>query len=403
MDQNQALQWIEQQASSMQQQLLTWCHINSGTLNLAGLARMSAVLKKDFAVLQGQITEHELQPWQHIDDSGNATHTALGQGLSIQKRPQAPLQVLLCGHMDTVYGADHSFQHCQEIADGRVQGPGVADMKGGLLVILYALQALEHFTDANNLGWTVFINTDEEIGSPGSAHLLSTFAAQHHLGLVFEPSVDETGTLAGARKGSGKFAVVAKGKAAHAGRAFAEGRNAIVGLAHVVQAIAHLNGQRDGVTINVGKIQGGQALNVVPDTAVAHLDIRIQAVEDETWVHAQFERIQQQHNLEDISIEISGGFTRKPKLLVGKTLQLFETVAQVAKELQLSLHWQSSGGCCDGNNLAAAGLPVVDTLGVRGGNIHSSEEYIILDSLAERAKLTALLLMKLASGEIKWN
>ena len=210
-----------------------------------------------------------------------------------------------------------------------------------------------------------------------------------------------TGTLAKNRKGSGKLTLIATGKAAHAGRAFAEGKNAICYLAEAICAVHALNGQRDGVTINVGKIAGGEALNVVPDKAVAKLDIRISLSEDEYWVRTELDKIINRLKRQGYSLEVHGTFGRPVKRVCTGTERLFQRVQLIGKELGLSIDWKDSGGCCDGNNLAHHGLPVLDTLGVRGGNIHSSEEYILLDSLPERAALSALLLLDLAQGGLE--
>jgi glutamate carboxypeptidase len=262
--------------------------------------------------------------------------------------------------------------------------------------MLYALQALERSPFAEKIGWQVLINADEEIGSAGSAPLLAAAAPQYHTGLVFEPALTEEGALASHRKGSGNFTAVVRGKAAHAGRALQEGRNAIVALAEIIQAIDKLNGQQPDVTLNVGMVEGGQGLNVVPDLAIARFNVRTGVETDENWVLTEINhilaRVQQR---EGFSVELHGHFTRKPKPNTENMQKLCDFVTETATTLGITVRWQMSGGVCDGNNLAHAGLTTVDTLGVRGGNIHSEQEYICIESLVERAQLTALLLMRL--------
>ena len=184
--------------------------------------------------------------------------------------------------MDTVFAADHAFQHYQYVDDNCVNGPGVADMKGGLLVMLTALQALELSPNATNLGWEVLINADEEIGSIGSAPLLHDSALRNHLGLIYEPSMPD-GTLAGARKGSGNFSLLIRGKAAHAGREHHLGRNAIAALATAMTALDNLNQHSDNITVNLGRIVGGGAVNVVPDLAICHFNVRTVTHEDQQF------------------------------------------------------------------------------------------------------------------------
>jgi glutamate carboxypeptidase len=151
----------------------------------------------------------------------------------------------------------------------------------------------------------------------------------------------------------------------------------------------------------VGKIAGGSAVNVVPDKAVAQLDVRISHTEDEAWVHKALHKIQQDLKHPDYQLQIHEQFGRPVKRVCKPTTKLFHRLQAHAKKLDLALDWQDSGGCCDGNNLAKHGLPVLDTLGVRGGAIHSPAEFILLDSLSERATLSALLLIDLAQGGLE--
>jgi glutamate carboxypeptidase len=301
--------------------------------------------------------------------------------------------------MDTVFGIGHPFQQAMRLSANRVNGPGVADMKGGLCVLLEALKQFEKYYPDAALGWEVLINPDEEIGSLGSAPYLRERALVHDVGLLFEPAMDEMGTLAGIRKGSGRFVVIVHGHAAHAGRDFEEGRNAIVLLSAMMVEIHALNAKRQGVTINVGQVEGGGSVNVVPALAICRIDVRIQSETDIAWVKESLEKIVAKANqTPGFSVEYQGNFNRKPKELAGKTEALYDLVYAVGQEIGQTIAWKPSGGCCDGNNLADAGLPNIDTLGVSGGKIHSDAEYLLTDSLVERTKLTVALLLKLSEG-----
>ena len=220
------LQWIDRQERRMIDLLTRWANVNSGSHNLPGLNEMLALLEEEFSVLGGETERVELAPQQLDDSSGTAVQVPLGRALLIRKRPTAPVRLLLCCHMDSVYPVDHPFQKAVRVADNILKGPGVTDAKGGLMVMLVALQAFERSPWAEKVGWEVLINPDEEIGSPGSAPLLIQAAKRNNLGLVFEPSLPD-GNLVGARKGSGNFTAIARGKAAHAGRNPQLGRNAI--------------------------------------------------------------------------------------------------------------------------------------------------------------------------------
>ncbi|MBY0544135.1 MAG: hydrolase [Gammaproteobacteria bacterium] len=389
--------WLKQQQTPMTEQLLAWSQINSGTFHLAGLNRMADALVEAFSPLNAKFDRIALSPYESIDDAGHTISKPLGSALSFVKWPDAPIQVLLCGHMDTVFGESSAFQTYQFIDDNTLNGPGVTDMKGGLLIMLYALQAVEQFADPGAIGWRVLINSDEEIGSPGSAPLFKTFAPSYHYGLVFEPALTPDGVFAGRRKGSGNFSLIVRGVSAHVGRAFDEGRNAIVALAHLMQALDALNGQREAVTINIGYCHGGGVLNSVPDLAIGKLNVRTFYLEDAAWFYQQLEQlietISKQFN---VQVEWQGGFGRPPKLMDEKHMAFYQRLAKVSNDMGLSASWQATGGCCDGNNLASLGLPTIDTLGARGGAIHTDKEFILLDSLAERAELTARLLIEIA-------
>jgi glutamate carboxypeptidase len=331
-----------------------------------------------------------------------AVEHPVGRALRLRKRPDAPLQVFLAGHMDTVFGKAHPFQVARLVDDDTLNGPGVADLKGGLLVMLLALSALERSPYRDRVGWEVLFNPDEEIGSEGSAPLFKDAAARHAFGLVFEPSFPD-GNLASARKGSGNFDVIVRGRAAHAGRDPQLGRNAIRAAADVVAALDALNDRREGLTLNVGYVHGGGPTNIVPDLCVVKFNVRTAVAADEQWLHGQLDRIlADAQKKEGIRLELRGLFTRGPKVLTPAIETLAGMIGDCGRQLGLDLAFRPTGGCCDGNNLAAAGLPNIDNLGVVGGDIHSDREFVRLSSLPERAQLSALLLLRLASGELTW-
>ncbi len=382
-------------------QLHQFCEINTGTYNLNGLKMMHQTLKSIFIPLADSVETRTFKKITTINMAGEKEFHQSGDGLLIRKRPHLKRRVLLCGHMDTVYSETNPFKQLRYLNNNHIIGPGVADMKGGLIVMLHALMAFEKTPFSESMGWDVFINADEEIGSPASSEVFKEIAKNYQCALVFEPAMTESGKLAKNRKGSGKVTLIATGKAAHAGRAFDKGHNAICYLAEVITAINTLNGKRPGVTINIGKIAGGEALNVVPEKAVAKIDIRISQPEDEKWVRDEFAAILNQHKRKGFNLVIDGNFGRPVKRVDKSTEILFKKIQWLGKELNISIDWEDSGGCCDGNNLASLGLPVLDTLGVRGGEIHSSKEYLVMDSLVERASLNALLLVDLAQGGLE--
>jgi glutamate carboxypeptidase len=307
------------------------------------------------------------------------------------------VQLLLTGHMDTVYGEDHAFQETRWLEDGVLNGPGVADMKGGIAVMLAALKAIEKSSAAERIGYEVVVNSDEEVGSPASAALLTRAAGGKRAALTYEPAALPDGTLAGARPGSGNFSFVVRGRSAHAGRNPEEGRNAIVAASELALRLAM--SKTPGLAVNPAKIDGGGPNNVVPDLAILRVNMRPKTTDDQEiaarLIAKALDETAKQH---DVYIEAHGGFGRPPKPLSEEAEALFDLVKKAGADLGQPIDWQPSGGVCDGNNIAACGVPVVDTMGVRGGKIHSMEEFLIVDSLKERAALSALTILRLAAA-----
>lgn len=396
----QILDWIATRDSLLRALLIEWSSINTGTGNVAGIEKLIQQITIQAGSLGETMEQHTLPPAMKIDARGLPTEFPVGSALSIVKRPESLRRVFLGIHLDTVYPPDDPFQIATQQPDGTILGPGVADAKGGLIVLLTALAAFEQSSLAGKIGWEILLNPDEEIGSPSSAALLLAAAKRNHIGLVFEPALRDGG-LADRRKGAGNFAVVIRGRSAHTGRDFAAGRSAILAAAEITIALHDLNRSLPGVIVNVGKIEGGSAANIVPDLAVVRVNCRTENPEDETRIKAAMERILANINRQDgIRAEILGQFHTSPKIPDERGNALLAATVRCGAELGLNLACHSVGGSCDGNKLAAAGLPNVDTLGVRGGNMHSPSEFMHPESLVERAQLTALLLLKFANGDI---
>lgn len=376
-----------------------WADLNSGSRNRTGLERVLQALEAMARRLPATVERVATSPSTLVGDDGAVQAESFADALKITARPDAPVQVVLTGHYDTVFPEGSAFQTVTTRADGALNGPGIADMKGGISVMLAALEAFETHADRDRVGWTVLLSPDEEIGSPGSAPLLAELGARGHLGLTYEPSLPD-GSLAGARKGSGNFHLIVTGKAAHAGRAFHEGANAVAGAAIVAARLHALNGLREGVTVNVAKIAGGGPLNVVADNAVVRFNVRVPDAQASAWIDAAVREIAAEPPLPGLTLDLHGGMTRAPKPMDASQTALFHAVRDTGALLGQTLAWKPSGGVCEGNNLHAAGLPNIDTLGVIGGDIHSDQEFAWPASFVERAQLSALILCKIASGEI---
>jgi len=382
-------------ANLMLSQILDWAAINSGSRNLAGLGHMASNLADVFSALPGELGYEEPTPVDNVDTGGRPTSMQHGQHLHLTVRPDAPIQLLLTGHMDTVFGVDHEFQETRWLEDGILNGPGVADMKGGIAVMLAALKAVEHSPIADRFGYEVVINSDEEVGSLSSADLLARSARGKRAALTYEPSALPDGTLAGARPGSGNFSFVVRGRSAHAGRNPEDGRNALLAASELALHLA--SSRYPGLNVNPSRIDGGSPSNVVPDLAILRVNLRPRTPEDEDRARELIQTAVDAIAAErDVRIEVHGGFGRPPKPLTPEAEALFNLVKQAGADLGQTIGWQPSGGVCDGNNIAACGVPVVDTMGVRGGKIHSMEEFLIVESLHERAALSALTILRLA-------
>lgn len=388
------LDWIAAQQPIMETQLESWVNINSYTGNLQGLSQMADLLYSAFETLGTDIARIPLPPRSLVDSSGHVITQPLGEALHLSKRPHAPFRLFLGGHMDTVYPPDSPFQRAERLSPTRMRGPGTADMKGGLVILLTLLQALEKSPLAAKIGWEVVINPDEEIGSVGSHALLAQCASRNHAGLIFEPAFPD-GMIASSRKGSANLTIVAHGRAAHAGRDFANGRNAIAALAKFIVQAERLTDPTQGTTINVGQIRGGEAVNIIPDLAICRLNVRFIHPDALNQVRDQLHALARS-DVEGISLLIHEDSANPPKPFDDGQRELFYLLKQCGEELDMPIQWQPSGGACDGNFLHAHGLRTIDALGVIGGGLHTPDEYVHLPSLSERARLAALFIARLA-------
>ena len=382
----------------MLDQVTLWSSINSGSRNLDGLDEVATLLAEAFSALPGELRLIDPAPVDVMTPEGTLRPMKHGRNLHLKVRPEAKVRLLFTGHMDTVFGLDHDFQSVFWREEGILGGPGVADMKGGIAVMLSALEAFERSPLAATLGYEVVINSDEEVGSPGSAPLIAAAAVGKRAAFTYEPAALPDGTLAGARPGSGNFSLFVEGRSAHAGRNPEDGRNALVAAADLALRLGRA--RRPGLSVNPAKIDGGGPNNVVPDKAVLRVNLRPATPADqEDAVSIIEEAVAAVIAEHDVQIHRHGGFGRPPKPMDENTQSLFELVRSCGDDLGQTIDWRATGGVCDGNNIAACGVPVVDTMGVRGGAIHSDQEYLIVESLAERAQLSALTILRLAQGE----
>jgi glutamate carboxypeptidase len=305
-------------------------------------------------------------------------------------------RILLMGHLDTVYPDGTALARPMRFEGPKIIGPGVCDMKGGLLVGMYALRALQlaNFRDFAELAF--FFNSDEEIGSPGSRPIYEPIARGMDAGLVLE-SARANGDIVSARKGSGEFTLWVRGKAAHAGVEPEKGVNAVVELAHQIIALQDLNGLAPGVTVNPGVIGGGTVPNVIPAEAWVIVDVRAIDPAGAEAITQALTSLPAQTTLSGTRAEISGRISYPPMARTPAVRYLAELARDSAREMGFEINDVSTGGASDANVVASLGLPVLDGLGPIGGLDHSPDEYIEADSFAPRASMVAELIQRVLS------
>ncbi len=319
-----------------------------------------------------------------------------GQPTLVARRPgaRAGRRLLLVGHLDTVHDPGGPFRELSVSPDGaRATGPGAADMKGGILIAIAALEALAEAGVA--VSWTFLLNSDEETGSFGSEAALRAAARDHEVGLVMEPALPG-GALAIERLGSGQFRIDAFGRSAHAGRDFAKGVSAVYALAGTIVALQGMADPKQGIVVNVGPLQGGLVTNTVPDRASCWGNVRFPDAAASDRLGEAIDALARGDGLPRIAVERV--FNRPAKPATEPVRRLAEAARAAALDLGADLPTGATGGVCDGNILQDAGLPTLDTLGVCGGNLHRTDEFIEVGSLVSRCRLLAVLMCRLAEG-----
>lgn len=385
---------LELRREEMVRALRDMVEINTGSWNLPGLERFAEQLPPRLSELGFEV---DVSPGATVEVPDVE---ALQTGpVVIARRAAAESDAprfLVVAHYDTVFEPDSPFQSFSVDADapGRAYGPGVVDMKGGIVVLLEALRALHQRGDLDRAAWTLVFNADEEIGSLGSRPVIEREARASDYGFVFE-SAQQEGALVRARRGLGQFHLRVRGVAAHAGNSHADGRSAILRLAEHVVAIEALTDYERGITLNVGTIRGGQKRNIVPASAEAWVDLRYDAPADGEQVRVQLEALG--GVTDGTQTEVWGRLHRPPKLETPNVHALIELATEVALDLGVELPAPvHSGGGTDGSLMGAVGLATLDSLGVVGGAAHTQDEFVELSSLAERAAIAAVLFRRIA-------
>lgn len=349
---------------------------------------MADHLEAELAQLPGRLERIPSKPCKDLDD----TTVHPGESLYFHFNESASLNILLSGHMDTVFGPEHAFQSCSE-DDTCLYGPGVADMKGGLFIMIMAAKQFIA-SGPKNIGLKILINGDEEIGSPGSCDLLKKAAASCQIGLVFESSLPD-GALVHQRKGTATIRINSHGQAAHTGRDFESGRNALVAMADLVAECHKLNERFPGALLNVGSFKAEGPVNVVPDWAEAWINIRTDEADTILQLTDAIKHLikDSSRRHRDIVFETTTGAVRFAKQETATEAKLHQLWNAAGRELGFDpVGKRATGGTSDGNILAEAGLSHLDGVGVRGGHLHSEKEFCLKESIPQQISKTVAFL-----------
>jgi len=302
-------------------------------------------------------------------------------------------QILALGHSDTVWPIGTLRTMPVKQARGRIWGPGVLDMKGGLALFLCAVRALRELDVPVNRRVVLQVNSDEETGSESSRTLTEAIARQSIAVLVLEPAAGLDGRVKTARKGVGDYSITIRGRAAHAGLDFANGANAIVEMARQLERIAGFTKLDRGITVSPGVVHGGTRSNVVPDECRAKIDVRIPRMADARYLDRCFSSLKPFDRR--CSLEVTGGVNRPPLERSAGVRKLFRLAQSLSAEMGLGLEEAAVGGGSDGNFTAALGIPTLDGLGAVGEGAHAANESILLSRIADRTALLAKLIAAL--------
>lgn len=356
-------------------------NIDSGTYVKSGIDEVGRVLQKEYEAL-GYVVEVDEQPER-------------GNNLTFRHKDAGDPQILAIAHMDTVFVEGTVSERPFTRDEKRAYGPGVHDMKGSQVALLYALKALIQENADAYKNVVILLNTDEEIGSPESRPLIEAVAKETKYALIVEPSQSRE-TVVSQRKGGGKYFLKVSGIAAHAGGEPEKGRSAIEELAHKIVKLHALTDLEAGVTLNVGIVRGGTSVNTISPHAYGALDVRVETPEQAEEIDRKIREICATPDVEGTSIELTGKMRRPPLILSDPSRELLAVVQEAGRELGVEITDIKSGGGSDGNLTAAVGVATIDGLGPVGAHAHSAEEYLEIDSLVERTLLIAKVIQKLS-------
>jgi glutamate carboxypeptidase len=371
------LHYFEQRREQMVDTIRRLVEIESPSDNKHAVDRFSAFVAEQFAALGGRAEFHR------VADFGN--HLQVDFAGETQQKP-----VLLLGHYDTVYPLGSLATMPCRVGNGRLLGPGVLDMKSGIVLMLYAIEGLQAWHGRLPRPVTVLLVSDEEVGSESSRAITERLARGSAAVLVLEPSYGSKGAVKTARKGVGEYSLKVTGSASHSGLDFEKGQSAILEMARQILAISKMVDVKRGLTLNVGLVQGGTRVNVVAAEATATIDVRVARMKDAAAIDQRLRSLKPFNR--KCKLEIHGGVNRPPMERTAGVATLYGKATLVARQLGWKLSEAAVGGGSDGNFTAGLGIPTLDGLGGVGDGAHAVHEFITISELPRRAALLAGLI-----------
>jgi len=321
-----------------------------------------------------------------------------GNHLVIEHKESMNPSIVILAHMDTVFPKGTVLERAFRIEGKRAYGPGVIDMKSSHAVVLFAIKALINERDEAYKHIKIILNSEEEIGSPTSKSLIEKEAKKTKYALVMEPARKD-GSLVSARRGKGNYTLIVEGKAAHSGIEPEKGRSAIEELAHKIIQLYELSDHENGISVNVGLIEGGSSANTVSDHAEAQIDVRMKEIDQVELIEEKLEEICSTTEVAGTKIVLEGEMNRPPMEKNKKTRALLRLIQAVGDEIGIEIEDTATGGGSDASFTSSLGIATIDGLGPIGGNAHSDKEYLEIPSLVERTHLLATIIKRLVEKQ----
>src|SRR5699024_649723 len=334
---------------------------DSGSHDKEGVDQVGAILREEYEKLGFEVDVRENK------ENGN--------NLVLRHKDATSPSILLIAHMDTVFPKGTAKERPFKIEGDRAYGPGVIDMKSSQVSLLFAVKSLQEKDDSAYKNIEIILNSDEEIGSTTSKELIEEKSKDKAFALVMEPA-RANGAIVSSRRGGGGYTLTVKGKAAHSGVAPEDGVSAIEELAHKIIALEKLNDHENGISINVGIIEGGAATNMIPDHAVAEIDVRITYPDQGAPIDKDIKDVCSKVTVEGTSLSLEGGINRPPLHLNDQSKELLARIQKIGKDMELDIDHVHTGGGSDASFPSALGVATIDGLGPVGGELHNEKEYM---------------------------